>query len=91
MAIQSQYTSQALGLTAPEAYTKLTSFHINNWAADKSIALSTETFFNASARQDGKQSIGNNDYQMPYSDGFTFEDIYTFIKEQEEFTSAFDV
>lgn len=90
MAIQSPYTSIEYGLSAPEAYTKLANFYVEN-IEPKYIAIKTETFYDSTARTSSKKPIGTNAYQMPWAETFTFADIYAFIKEQPEFEDAVDV
>ena len=90
MAIQSGYNSTDFGLSSIDAYTKISSFFVDN-IEPKRIIISTETFYDTNARLSGKKPIGSNTYIMEFAETFTFADMYNFIKEQSEFTGAIDI
>jgi len=81
MAIINEYNSEEFGLYASQAYTKISSFYvINQSEVEKTISISTETWFNKNSRISGKKSIGVNNYLMTTSVNlFTFTVLYNFI------------
>lgn len=87
MAIQSTYVSETIGFTADTAYTKINNFYVDRDV----ISIFTKTYYNGVARFSSKQEIGVNTYTMPYVDGFTFAQMYQYLKEQSEFINAIDV
>ena len=91
MAIQSSYIAEDFGFTAVSAYTKISSFYVQNEGANSKIVIFTETFYDETARYGGKQQIGTNTYSMPVIESFTFVDMYAFIKEQPEFLNSIDL
>lgn len=91
MAIESTYIAEKYGITPTAAYTKIVKFYVeNNNGLDK-IILFTNTFYDQNARTNLKEPIGINDFQMTWFDGFTFADLYDFLKTQPEFVGAIDV
>lgn len=92
MAIISEYNSEEFGIGSSSAYTKISTFYVNNIpATEKTIAIFTETWIDKTARLDSKKPIGTNNYLMTSpSDLFTFADLYNFIKQQPEFINPVD-
>jgi len=81
MAIINNYTSEEFGINSLVAYTKISSFYVNN-LPEKEIGIFTETFVSKEARLQGKQPIGRNSYLMPFIEAFTFADLYDYVSEQ---------
>ena len=92
MAIISEYQSEQYGISSQDAYTKLSTFYVNNIpSTEKTVAIFTETWINKQARLENKKPIGNNNYLMTsVSELFTFADIYNFIKSQPQFVNPID-
>lgn len=90
MALQSSYNAVNHALVATNAYTKISSFVVEN-IDPKRISIYTETYVDTNARTMCKTPIGYNSYQMAFVDNFTFADMYAFLKTQLEFTGATDV
>jgi hypothetical protein len=93
MAIISEYTSEDFGLSSTNAYTKISSFYVNNVSElDKKVVIFTETWVTKDSRLASKKTIGTNDFVLPLDvDGnFTFADMYNFIKTQLQFPNAVD-
>ena len=88
MALQSTYTSNKLGFTTDEAYTKITGFYYDTGK----VILNTSTYYNKLARDLNKNSIGENTFifNIDTSLAYSFIDFYKFIKEQA-FPTAIDV
>lgn len=81
MAIINEYTSEEFGILAPAAYTKISSFFVNN-LPEKTIGIFTETYASKETRLASKQPIGRNSYVMEFVEGFTFADLYDFLDTQ---------
>lgn len=86
MAIKTSYTTEAFGVTAPEAYIKIDSFRGDiNRVHFQVYIYATET-----ARFEGKQPIGDFTFVIPYQDGMTYNLVYSHLKTLPGFENAVD-
>jgi hypothetical protein len=88
MAIRLPYTVDSTGLSLPDAYVRVTSYH-----GDKQqVIYSAEIYTDKAARQAGKEPLASNQYRAQLSDltGAWFPSLYTDIKARPEFAGAVD-
>lgn len=86
MAIKQSYTTDAFGVTAPDAYIKVDNFRGNI----NEVHFQALIYANETARVTGKQPIDGFNFVMPYSDGMTYNLVYTYLKTLPGFENAVD-
>lgn len=86
MAIQTTFTTEAFGITAPAAYIKIDNFRGNI----NEVHFQALVYADATARANGKNPIDGVAFTMPYQDGMTYALVYGYLKTLPGFETAVD-
>jgi hypothetical protein len=86
MAIKSNFTATSIGFTAPEAYIKIDTFYGNI----NQVTFNVLVYANETARMEGKSHIDGFNFTVPYTDGMTYNAVYSYLKTLPGMENAVD-